>query len=181
MTWSSRPSNPRDVSRDQPPAPEDPGPGSGGRIRPTGPGILVVSWAIGLVSGWASRGIAIRAGAATPSVSWLTIGVIWFVAAVTAGTAYLTWSTVQRERRAVDAEQAVARLVFGRTIARLSAFVLGGFLGIAISNLGVDGESSNHVIARALLAAVGAGAALAAGLLLEHACRVPPGGNGDLP
>ncbi|MCW2754415.1 MAG: hypothetical protein JWQ32_1826 [Marmoricola sp.] len=140
----------------------------------------MVSWALGLVAGWASRGIAIRAGAATPSVSWLTIAVIWFVMAVTAGTAYLTWSTVQRERRGVAAEQAVARLVFGKTIARLSAFVLGGFIGIVISNLGVDGDNANHVIVRALLAAVGAGGGVAAGLLLEHACRVPPGGNGDL-
>lgn len=168
------------MSRDLPPEPGQQEPEPGGRIRPTGPGILVVSWAVGLVIGWASRGITIRAGRATPSVSWLTIGVIWFVMAVTAGTAYLTWYTVHRERRGVAAEQAVARLVFGKTIARLSSFALGGFLGIAISNLGVDGDNANNVILRALLAAVGAGAALAAGLLLEHACRVPPGGRGDL-
>ncbi len=168
------------MSRDLPPEPGQQEPEKGGSVGPTGPGILVVSWALGLVVGWASRGITIRAGRATPSVSWLTIGVIWFVMAVTAGTAYLTWRTVHQERRGVAAEQAVARLVFGKTISRLSAFALGGFLGIAISNLGVDGDNASSVILHALLAAVGAAAATAAGLLLEHACRVPPGSNGDL-
>jgi hypothetical protein len=93
---------------------------------------------------------------------------------VIGGVAYLTWRTVQREHRSLSAQQGVARLVLGKAIARLGAFGLGAYLGVAISNLGVGSEHATATILRALLAAAGAAATLAAGLLLEHACRVPP-------
>ena len=64
--------------------------------------------------------------------------------------------------------------MLGKAVARLGAFGVGAYLGIAISHLGVDGEHTTATIARALLAAAGAATALAAGLLLELACRVPP-------
>lgn len=129
---------------------------------------------IGLVIGWALRGQAIRRDASAPTVSWLAVGTAGFVAAVVAGVAYLTWRTVHREHQRLSAQQGVARLVLGKTIARLGAFGLGAYVGIAISNVGVGGEHTAGTIGRALLAALGAGLALAAGLLLEHACRVPP-------
>jgi hypothetical protein len=151
-----------------------PPPSTEGRIRPTGPGPLVVVWLVGLVVGWSLRALAIRRDAAAPGVSWLSVGTAFFVAAVVGGVAYLTWRTVQREQRHLSAQQGVARLVLGKAIARLGAFGLGAYLGVAISNLGVDGEHTSGTIVRALLAALGAASALACGLLLEHACRVPP-------
>ena len=98
----------------------------------------------------------------------------WFLVAVTAGTAYLTWRTVQRDRGRLSPQQGLARLVLGKTMARLAALGLGGFLGAAISVLGVDGESADRLLVRALVAASGAALGVAAGLALEHACRVPP-------
>jgi hypothetical protein len=129
---------------------------------------------VGLVIGWAIRGQAIRNGSPAPGVSWLAVGTAFFVAAAVAGVAYLTWRTVQREHLRLSPQQGVARLVLGKAIARLGAFGLGAYLGVAISNVGVGGEHANITIVRALVAATGAAAALAAGLLLEHACRVPP-------
>jgi hypothetical protein len=38
----------------------------------------------------------------------------------------------------------------------------------------VGGEQASGTIVRALVAALASGLALATGLLLEHACRVPP-------
>jgi hypothetical protein len=134
----------------------------------------VIIWLVGLVVGWSLRGQAIRRDAAAPGVSWLSVGTAFFVAAVVAGVAYLTWRTVQREHLRLSPQQGVARLVLGKAIARLGAFGVGAYLGIAISNLGVSGEQASDTIVRALLAALGAAAALAAGLVLEHACRVPP-------
>jgi len=163
------------VVRDVPGVRDEREPEPEGRIRPTGPGPLVVLGLIGLVVGWAARGQAIRSDLATPSVSWLAVGVTWFVVAVTAGTAYLTWRTVHRERRLLTAQQGLARLVLGKTIDRLSAVALGGFLGIAISNLGLSSDHAERVLLHATIAAVGAALGVAAGLLLEHACRVPPG------
>jgi len=134
----------------------------------------VVIWLVGLAIGWTIRGQAIRRGAPAPGVSWLAVGTAFFVAAVVAGVAYLTWRTVQREHHRLSAQQGVARLVLGKAIARLGAFGLGAYLGVAISNVGVAGEQATTTIVRALLAALAAAAALVAGLLLEHACRVPP-------
>lgn len=155
----------------QDPAPPPP---TEGRIRPTGPGPLVVIGLVGLVVGWAIRGWAIRSGATAPGVSWLSVGTVFFVAAVVAGVAYLTWRTVQRDHLRLTPQQGVARLVLGKAVARLGALGVGAYLGVAISHVGVDGEHTGSTILRALVAALGAGLALASGLLLEHACRVPP-------
>ena len=163
------------MSRNVPPVEDPSPPPTEGRIRPTGPGPLVVVWLVGLVVGWSLRSLAIRRGAPAPGVSWLSVGTALFVAAVVAGVAYLTWRTVQREHRTLTAQQGVARLVLGKAIARLGAFGLGAYLGVAISHFGVGGEDTGGIIVRALLAAAGAAAALVSGLLLEHACRVPPG------
>jgi len=163
------------VTRDLPPAPQEPEPEPTGTVEPTGPGPLVVLGLVGLFVGWAVRGQAIRSGSPTPTISWLAIGVTWFVVAVTAGTAYLTWRTVQRERRLLSAQQGLTRLVLGKTIARLGALALGGYLGAAISVLGVEGENANQLILHAVLAGLGAACGVASGLALEHACRVPSG------
>lgn len=151
---------------EEPPPPE-------GSVRVTGPGPLVVLGLAGLFLGWFVRGQAIRMGHSTPVVSWLAIGATWFVAAAIGCTAYLTWRTVHRERQLLSPQQGVARLVLGKTIASLGSFATGAYLGSAISYLGVGSENAQHAIVRALLAGFGAGLALVAGLLLEHACRVP--------
>lgn len=164
------------MTRDLPPErqEEEQPPEPSGTVRVTGPGPLVVIGIAGMFLGWSWRGQAIRSGEAAPTVSWLIVGVTWFVAAVIAGTAYLTWRTVRRDPRLLTPQQGLSRLVLGKTIARLGAFAFGGFLGTTISNLGVSGEAAQRSILHALVAAVGAAVGLAAGLLLEHACRVPP-------
>jgi hypothetical protein len=134
----------------------------------------VVVGLIGLVIGWSIRGVAIRSGNLTPGVSWFAVGIAFLVAAVVGGTALLTWRTVRRARPTLTAQEAVGRLVLGKATARLAAFGVGAYVGVAISHFGVGGEDTMGTILRASLAAVGAAAALVAGLLLEHACRVPP-------
>lgn len=161
------------MSRERPPSPDDEPSKPAGTVTTTGPGPLVVLGLVGLFLGWALRGQAIRADQAAPGVSWLAIAITWFVAAVVAGIAYLTWRAVHRASTRLTSDQGLARLVLGKTIARLGAFAFGAYVGIAISYLGLGGEHADRVILRALVAALGSGIALAAGLLLEHACRVP--------
>jgi len=162
------------VIQDSSPPGEEQEPEPTGHVRSTGPGPLVVLGLIGLFVGWAVRGQAIRSGAPTPMISWLAVGVTWFLVATTAGIAYLTWRTVQRDRGRLSAQQGLTRLVLGKTMDRLAALALGGYLGAAISVLGVEGESADRLVVRALVAALGAALGVGAGLALELACRVPP-------
>lgn len=162
------------MSRDSFPPGEEQEPEPTGHVEPTGPGPLVVLGLVGLAVGWSVRGLAIRHGSPTPMIPWLAVGVTWFLVAVTAGTAYLTWRAVQRDRERLTPQQGLTRLVLGKTMDRLAALALGGYLGAAISVLGVDGESADRMILRALIGAFAAALGLVAGLALEHACRVPP-------
>lgn len=170
------------MARDLPGQDEQPTePGPAGHVQVTGPGPLVILGLIGLVIGWGSRWQAINTGSPSPGVGWLVVGVAWFIAAVTVGIAYLTRRTVLARPADLTPQQGLARLVLGKSVARLAALGLGLFLGVAISRLGVGSENAHEVILRALVAALGAGLGVAAGLLLEHACRVPPGASPDLP
>src|SRR5690242_6496955 len=108
-------------------------------------------------------------------ISWLAVGVTWFLVAATAGIAYLTWRSVQRDRVLLTPQQGLTWLVLGKTMDRLAALALGGYVGASISVLGVDGDSADRLVVRALICAVGSALGVAAGLALEHACRVPPG------
>lgn len=144
-----------------------------GRIRPTGPGPLVIAGVIGLVVGWAIRPLALRLDYAEPNVSFTAIGALFFVAAIIGFTAYVTRRTVRRNRLDLAHHQAVNRLVLGKACALVGSLILGGYLGYALAQLGVDNPAANTRLWHSVLAALGALAATAAALLLEQACRVP--------
>ncbi|HET9501312.1 MAG TPA: DUF3180 domain-containing protein [Marmoricola sp.] len=142
-------------------------------MRPLGPGPLVVLGLVGLVGGWLVRPMSIRAGNVAPSVPPVSIGLIFFAAAIVAMAAYFTWRTVHRERKRLPTHQAVNRLVLARACALVGATVLGGYLGNAISHLGVGEGHALLQLWLSLAAAVGGAVLTTAGLLLERACRVP--------
>ena len=144
-----------------------------GHVRPTGPGPLVVVGVVGLIGGWALRPLCLRLGYVEPTPSFASIGALLFVAAVIGGTAYVTRRTVRRHRTDLAHHHAVNRLVLGKACALVGALILGGYLGYAVSQLGVSGPMAGTRLWRSLLAALAAGAVTAAALLLEHACRVP--------
>jgi hypothetical protein len=151
-----------------------------GRIRITGPGPLVVLGLVSLVLGWVSHRYAPDHGWPDPIITWLAAGAIWFVAGITAAIAYLTHRTVTDARPDLTAQQGLARLVLGKTICRVAAVALGISLSVVISRLGAASENSGEIVLRAAVGALGAAAGIVAGLLLEHACRVPPA-NGVKP
>jgi hypothetical protein len=144
-----------------------------GRILPTGPGPLVVAGVIGLVLGWSIRPLALRFDYPEPSVSFTSIGALFFVAAIIGATAYSTRRTVRRNRLDLAHHQAVNRLVLGKACALVGALALGGYLGYAVAQLGVSAPAADERLWHALLGALGALAATVAALMLEHACRVP--------
>jgi L-cystine uptake protein TcyP (sodium:dicarboxylate symporter family) len=157
--------------------PQDPA----GRIKITGPGPLVLLGLLGLVLGWGAHRFATDSSWPEVTITWLAVTAFWFIALVTGAIAYLTRRTVTDARPDLTAQQGLARLVLGKTICRVAAVALGISVGVLISRLGVASENAGTTILRAAVGALGAGAAVAAGLLLEHACRVPPGPERDLP
>jgi uncharacterized protein DUF3180 len=144
------------------------------RIRPTGPGPLVVIGVLGLVVGWAVRPVCLRLGYSEPNISLVSVGLLFFAAAIIGGSAYLTRRTVRRDRFALAPHQAVNRLVLGKASALVGALLTGCYLGYAVAQLGVDNPASVARLWRSSLAALGAALVTAAALLLEQACRVPP-------
>ena len=65
------------------------------------------------------------------------------------------------------------RLVLARASAIAGAFVAGGYLGYAVSWLGVGAELAGERAAWSLLAGLGGLLVLMMSLWLERACRVP--------
>jgi Protein of unknown function (DUF3180) len=168
------------VSRDPVPDDLDPdlerGPGGGpsgdrppGRLRTTDLRVLVVLGLVGLVLGWGLRLLSVQLGFAVPRTGWVQVGVLVLVAAVLGSVA----SATRRERPAPH--HAVNRLVLAKACALVAAFMTGGYLGIALSWVGIDAETASSRIGTSLVAAVAAAVAVGASLALERACRIKGG------
>jgi hypothetical protein len=146
-----------------------------GTISLTSPAVLTLYGVIGLVAGWVIRPLSLRMGWVEPRVSWLVIGLVFFLALIVGVSAWLTTRTLRHDRLALTPERAVNRLVMGKACARAGALLLGGFGGYAIAQLGLADPASGPRMLRSLLAACGSAAVMTTALLLERACRVPRG------
>ncbi len=147
-------------------------PAQPGSLRPTPP-VLLAGWAVaGLVGGWLLHPLAERMSGTAPIVSWLQPLALFLVVAILGVTAQATWRTVQVRRERLLPHQAVNRLVLARACAFVGALAAGGYLGYALSWLGVDAELADQRLVRSLVAALGSALVVVTGLLLERACRV---------
>ena len=150
---------------------EEPRPG--GHVRSTSGGSLVICALLGLVLGWSLRPVSIRMNGSAPTVGWLPVLALAFVALVVGSVAWSTYRAVQRRHEHLLPHHAVNRLVLAKSCALAGALVAGGYFGYALSWLGLtDAELARQRTLHALVGGV-AGAALVVGsLLLERACRV---------
>ena len=171
MTTSSSPTPPD--GRDGPGDAGDVGEPDGPRLGPVSPAALTAFGVVGLVGGWLLRRLGRALGVVVPPVSWTQVLLLVLVAAILAGTAWFTRRTIERARADLLAHQAVNRLVLARACALVGALLVGGYVGHAVSWLGSASYVAEERLTRSLVAAVAAGAVLAASLLLERACRVP--------
>lgn len=154
---------------------EPSGPGNGepfGTLRPTPP-VVLAGWAVvGLAGGWLVHPLAERISGTAPIVSWLQPLALFLVVAILAVTAQATWRTVQVRRERLLPHQAVNRLVLARACAFVGALAAGGYLGYALSWIGVDAELADQRMVRSLVASAGSALVVVTALLLERACRV---------
>lgn len=154
--------------------PEEPEPGQGS-FGPLGAGPLVGAGLLGLVLGSVWRPVAERISGVAPTVTWVQGGVLFFVAAVLGGVAWVTWRQVRTRGERLDAQHAVNRLVLARACALVGALVAGVYAGYAVSWVGPDAELARERVWRSAFASVGGITLVVTGKLLERACRVPRG------
>jgi hypothetical protein len=169
------------VARDQlperapvepPERPEAPDPR---RLRTTGPRTLTVLVLLGMVVGWAVRPVSAALSTPAPRVSWLQVSALYLVAAILFVLARATHRAVQQRRQRLPPHEAVNRLVLAKSCALVGALVAGGYLGYALSWVGIEAELAPERIVHSLFAAGGAALSVLGSLLTERACRVKGG------
>jgi H+/Cl- antiporter ClcA len=161
------------LSRDQlPDPPETPQPPDPGRLRPTSPASITAWAVVGLVCGWLLHPVAEEVRGTAPVVTWVQPLTLLLVAAILGWTAWVTYRAVQVRRERLLPHQAVNRLVLARACVLVGALVAGGYLGYAVSWLGIDSDLAQQRLVRSLLATA-AGVLICVGAVaLERACRV---------
>jgi hypothetical protein len=158
-----------------PQEPEQPGDGSdepGGSLRPTSAAVVTAWGVAGMVGGWLLHPLAVRVNDIAPVVSWAQPAALLLLALTVGVTAWHTWRSVQVRRERLEPHRAVNRLVLGRAGALVGALVAGGYLGYAVSWIGVDAELAGQRVVRCLVAVLAGVLLMVGGLLLERACRV---------
>jgi len=153
--------------------PEEP-PRSEGRLRPMRPGVLIAWGLVGLVAGWLYHRILDQGTGTAPLVSWAQPAALLLVAAVLFVTAWSTRRTIRLRPGGLTPAHAVNRLVLARACAYVGALAGGGYLGYAVSWLGVQSDLADQRAFRSVVAGVAGILMVVGGVLLERACRVPP-------
>ncbi len=161
---------------EDPPEPEPPEPA--GRLGTTSPGAVTGFALAGLVLGWLVRPVSLQTTGTPPTVTWLPVVTLIFVAAVVGAVAWSTYRLLHRRRERLEPHHAVNRLVLAKASALAGSLVAGGYFGYALSWLGLtDAALARERVLHSLLAGGAAVLLVIGALLLERACRVA--GPGD--
>jgi lysylphosphatidylglycerol synthetase-like protein (DUF2156 family) len=154
--------------------PNDGPPGPGRRLRPMSPAALC-GWAVvGLVAGWLFHRVLYGGAKFAPMVSWAQPTALLLVAAILLGTARSTRRSIQQHDERISPLHAVNRLVLARACSYVGSLMAGAYFGYAVSWFGVASELAAERAIRSSVAGITGLLVVAAGLLLERACRVPP-------
>ncbi|MEZ0166414.1 DUF3180 family protein [Kineococcus sp. LSe6-4] len=145
-------------------------------MRPTRPGVLLAVGFLAAVLAWSGLQVWVSTGGAEPDLVWrttLTIGLL-VVAVVGVGWPVKQWVEGDKARR-IDALRAARTAALAKAASVAGALLVGVFLGWGVHYL-----PTLHIAARrseAVVAGVDVVASallLAAGLVVERWCRVPP-------
>ena len=148
------------------------GPDGGARLRPTSPAAITLWAVVGLVGGWLLHPVADRLVGRAPFVTWSHALAMFLIAALLGWAARITHRALQVRHERIPAHHAVNRLVLARAGALVGALAAGGYVGFAVSWLGVGVEGASQYALRSGVAGVGGVATVITALLLERACRV---------
>jgi small-conductance mechanosensitive channel len=147
-----------------------------GHVHPTSAGALVAFFLTGLVLGWLLRPVSIRLNDTAPTVGWLPVLALLFVAVIMGAVAWVTHRDLHRRGRRLEPHKAVNRLVLAKACALVGAMVGGGYFGYALSWWRVsEAALAQQRMVQSLVAGVAGVLIVAGSLLLERACRVRGG------
>ena len=164
-----------DDDADPPPGPDRPG-----HVGTTSIGALTGFALTGLVLGWLLRPIGIWLNGAAPTVGWLPVLALMFVALIVCSVAFVTDRSLHRRHERIEPHQAVNRLVLAKSCALAGAVVAGGYFGYALSWLGiVEAELAQQRLTRSLVGGLTGVLIVVGSLLLERACRVRDDGDSE--
>ena len=144
-----------------------------GHVGTTQAGTLIGFGLAGLVLGWLLRPVSVRINGAAPTVGWLPVLALVFVAVIIGAVAWSTYRALHRRHERIEPHRAVNRLVLAKACALTGAIVAGGYFGYALSWWGVTAAALGpQRMVQAGLAGVAGVLIVAGSLLLERACRV---------
>lgn len=147
----------------------------GDRMVPTSPTVLLGVALTGVVLGRLVRPAVEWGGGLAPVVGWSQASVLVVVSAVLLATARATRAALPAHRVTEQPQLAVNRLLLARASAVVGALVGGGYVGYAVAWLGDPSQLADQRVLRSLLTAAAAALVVLSAVLLERACRVPPG------
>ena len=145
-----------------------------GRLRPMSPSALSAWGVVGLVAGWLFHRVIYGGPKFAPLVPWSQSIALALVAAILLVTARSTRRSIQQRDTGLAPHQFVNRLALSRACAYVGCLMAGAYFGYALSWIRVDSDLATERIVRSTVAGVCGLLVVAAGLLLERACRVPP-------
>ena len=152
-----------------------------GHVGTTGPGSLTLFALTGLVLGWLLRPASIWLNGTAPTVGWLPVLALSFVALIVGAVAWSTHRTLHTRRERIQPHQAVNRLVLAKSCALAGAMVAGGYFGYALSWLGLaEADLARERVGHSLVGGLAGVLMVVGSLLLERACRVPRDNDDDL-
>ncbi len=145
-------------------------------MTPTRAPTLLVAGITGLVLGFTLGGLSDRLGSGLPRVSWVSIGLLLFLAGmlVVATRRARAWVSGERLQQPGDALTMGRLVALAKAAAIFGAVMVGGYLGLAA--VGIDRVSDDYGREHVLWAvggALGAAAVVAAALVLERALQLP--------
>lgn len=141
---------------------------------------LAVAAVFGALAGWLVVVVANALDLVAPYVPWTAPAALVVIAALVGALAWSTHQRIQVRKERMLPERAVAFLVLGKASALAGAVIAGGYLAFALMFVDrFEAAAPRERVIRALVAVVVAAGLSAAGLLLERACRVPDGDDGD--
>lgn len=142
-------------------------------MRPTRPSTLGLVALVALAFGWTLARIYDAAGQGRPDGTWLTAGLLAFLAGLLVVAARIVrgWVTERRYDRRMGPLVVSRLLALAKAASVCGAAVVGGYTGLALAHVLAQSDSGRLV--RPLATVVAGALLVAAGLLLERACLVP--------